>query len=74
MVEATLKLTGEEVERVARAIMKDHEKYVKCRISRGKAICRVTGNPNDVRKTLNEFLESVNYIESISVALDARVG
>ncbi|MEM1813834.1 MAG: hypothetical protein QXE04_00940, partial [Thermoplasmatales archaeon] len=65
LVEVTLKLSGEEVERVIRAIIKDHEKYVKCRVSRGKAICKVSGSPNDVRKTLNEFLESVNYIESI---------
>ncbi|MEM0141545.1 MAG: hypothetical protein QXN66_05890 [Thermoplasmatales archaeon] len=39
-----------------------------------KAICVVSGNANDVRKTINEFLESINYVESISSSLDARVG
>ncbi|MGC8645798.1 MAG: hypothetical protein ACP5UO_06050 [Thermoplasmata archaeon] len=59
---------------VYRAIKADHERYIKCRLTNGRLICHVVGSPNDVRKTLNEFLESIIYLERISAKIDARVG
>lgn len=69
-----LKVTGEKSDHIIRAIIEDHKKYIKCRKTDDGYRCSVKGSPNDVRKTLNEFLESVVYLERVSESIEARVG
>ncbi len=44
------------------SIMPDHERYIKCQEMEGSIICIAKGNPNDLRKTVNEFLESLIFV------------
>jgi hypothetical protein len=57
-----------------KAIIQDHKKYVTCTKVRGGYTCIARGQTNDVRKTINEFLESIIYLERVSRSLGARVG
>ncbi len=49
--------------------MADHERYIRCSRTEYGYECETKGKTNDVRKTLNEFLESVLYLERVSEKL-----
>ena len=69
-----MKLKGTEADNIIRAISADHARYIKCKKTKDGYSCSVRGQTNDVRKTINEFLESILYLEKVSESLDARVG
>ncbi|MCL4412962.1 MAG: hypothetical protein M1526_06395 [Candidatus Thermoplasmatota archaeon] len=73
-IEAILRLEGEESEEIVRSILPENRKYIKCRKSKSGFLCRVSGDANNVRKTINEFLESVMFIDKVNNDLKARVG
>lgn len=64
-----MRLKGGETENIIRAIMADHDKYIRCSRTEDGYLCETKGKTNDVRKTLNEFLESVLYLERVSEKL-----
>ena len=64
-----MKISGTGSDNIIRAIKADHSKYISCRRTKSGFMCSVNGNANDVRKTLNEFLESIVFLERVSESL-----
>lgn len=50
---------------IIKSILPDHQKYVNCEENSDAIICSIHGQAKDVRKTINEFLESVEFVEKI---------
>lgn len=59
---------------ILKSIIQDHAKFIRCRKTKEGFCCIAEGQANDVRKTLNEFLESLIYMERVSETVNARVG
>ncbi len=60
---------GPEASNIIRSIRADHDKYITCRKTKEGYLCTVKGGTNEVRKTLNEFLESILYLERVAEKL-----
>ncbi len=73
-IELTLKIRGKESKNAIESIMPENRKYMSFRKTKYGYICHISGDANNVRKTLNEFLESLMFIEKIAEVTDARVG
>lgn len=73
-IELTMKINGKESKNAIESIIPENRKYMSFRKTKYGYICHISGNANDVRKTLNEFLESLIFIERVAEVVDARVG
>lgn len=73
-VKVRLEITGKDSDMIVKSLIDDHSKFMKCRRLNDSFHCTTEGNANDVRKTLNEFFESLIFLEEVSKAMDARVG
>ncbi|MGC8546312.1 MAG: hypothetical protein ACP5MU_01455 [Thermoplasmata archaeon] len=73
-IELTLRIKGKESRNAIESIMPENRKYMSFRKTKYGYICHISGDANNVRKTLNEFLESLMFIEKIAEVTDARVG
>lgn len=73
-IELTLKIKGKESKNAIESIMPENRKYMSFRKTKYGYICHISGDANNVRKTLNEFLESLMFIEKVAEVTDARVG
>lgn len=73
-VKVRLEITGKDSDMIVKSLIDDHSKFIKCRKLNDSFHCTTEGSANDVRKTLNEFFESLIYLEQVSKTVDARVG
>jgi hypothetical protein len=73
-IRVRLTIEGKDSTILVKSIIDDHKKFIKCRRTKSGFSCSVSGQSNDVRKTINEFLESLAFIEKTSEVIDARVG
>jgi len=65
-LEITIEITiPKSASKLVESVMPDHLKYITCTESNETIICKAHGTTNDVRKTVNEFLESLNFMERI---------
>ncbi len=64
-IEVTIRINS-KYSVIIKSVLPDHLKYIKCEEKDDVVICSVHGTEKDVRKTINEFLESIEFVEKIS--------
>ncbi len=73
-IELALRIKGRNSRNAVEAVIPENRKYIQFRKTKYGYICHISGDVNNVRKTLNEFLESLMFIEKVEETTDARVG
>lgn len=73
-IEVLVRISGKESEILVKTIIPENRKYIKFRKVRDGYVCHIKGDTNNVRKTINEFLESLIFVEKVAMETDARVG
>lgn len=69
-----MRIKGKDSVTLVKTVIPENKKYIKFRKVKDGYILHLRGETNNVRKTINEFLESLIFIEKVAKETDARVG
>ncbi len=73
-IDVTIRITGDDSQIAVKSVIPENKKFIRFRKIKNGYACHISADPNNARKTINEFLESLMFIEQVKKEMDARVG